>query len=141
MARVYATLADLTSYAPAGVTVPADPEGTRLLTSASQLVERATMTSVYDTDSTTGYPTNADVIEAFQRATCAQAVWWLETGDELGIAGQYDTVSIGSVSLSRGTRTPPPGQRLAPQAETELRNGLLLVGSVVGIYTWEGSWL
>lgn len=144
MARVFATLADLTGYTPADLQhlLPVEPEATRLLTSASKLISRATMTSVYDTvPDGSGMPSDPNILAAFRDATCAQALWWLETGDELGEAGQYASMSIGSVSLSRGTRTPPPGQQLAPQAETELYDGQLLTGSIVGIYTWEGSWL
>lgn len=144
MARVFATLADLTSYTPADLQhlLPVEPEATRLLTSASKLISRATMTSVYDTvRDGSGMPSDPDVLGAFRDATCAQALWWLETGDELGEAGQYASVSIGSVSMSRGNTTAPSGQRLAPQAMTELYDGQLLTGSVVAIYTWEGSWL
>jgi len=41
--------------------------------------------------------------------TCAQVVWWLETSDELGIAGSYGNVSIGGVTLARAAAvTTPP---------------------------------
>jgi hypothetical protein len=143
MTQVYATRADLVAYAPAGFTVPTDPEATRLLTSASKLIRRATKTAIYDVDAQ-GYPSDVDIRAAFRDATCAQALWWLDTGDERGTAGQYQTMSIGSVSLSRGSAggsAAASGQQLAPQAETELRDGRVLAGSIVQSYTWEGSWL
>ena len=102
MALVYATQADLTAYAPAGVTVPGEPETTRLLTAASKEIRRATTTAIYDVDDD-GYPTDTTVREAFRDATCAQAIW--RPGNPLPGAetsGEYSSVSIGSVTLSRG---------------------------------------
>lgn len=141
MALVYATRTELVAYAPEGVTVPADPEATRKLTSASKVIRRATRCAVYVTD-TDGYPTDTAIRQAFRDATCAQAVWWLETGDETGAAGQWSSVSIGSVNLShgQGSGVASNGQQLAPQADTELRTAGVLPGSVVQIQTWEGSW-
>lgn len=141
---VYATRADLVAYAPAATVgdVPADPEATRLLTHASMAIYRATMTALYPTDST-GMPTQASTISTLKRATCAQALWYLETDDEQGIAGLYTQVSIGGVSLTRGGRgdiTTIPGEQLAPVAETELRVGQMLPGSLVQIQTWEQAW-
>lgn len=144
MALVYATLTDLAAYAPAGTALPDAAEAARLLTSASALIQRATLTAVYEAD-TSGMPTDATILETFRRATCAQAVWWLLTGDEQGLVSLYETVSIGSVNLSRrgtgrGGSSGVSGQQLAPQAETELR-GTVLPGSVVQIYPWERPWL
>lgn len=142
MARVYATLAQLTAYAPAGTVLPVEPEATRVLTSASKLIDRACMAAIYQTD-TAGYPTDTTIRQAFQDATCAQAVWWAVTLDELGLSGQWQQVSIGSVSLGRGQAKTSAalGRQLAPQADTELRNTRVLPGSIVEIQTWEGTWL
>jgi hypothetical protein len=145
-ARVYATLAQLTSYVPAGTILPAEPEATRVLTSASKVITRATMTGVYQTDAF-GYPTDPDVRRAFQDATCAQVHWWTITLDEAGYAGQFQHVYIGSVQLTRGGGRSlggsggVPGQDLAPMADTELRTAGVLPGSIVGIQTWEGGWI
>jgi hypothetical protein len=138
MALVYATRTDLTGYVPAGTTVPAEPEATRLLTSASKQILQATMTAFYDTD-TDGYPTDTAVRQAFRDATCAQALWWLiNPGLETGTAAQYKSVSIGSVSLTRDTgASAGPLPRMAPQADMELRNAGVLPGSVL---SWEGGW-
>lgn len=136
-ARVYATLAQLINYAAESTTLPTEPEATRILTSASKTIERATKSAIYATDGN-GYPTDAAVRQAFADATCAQVEWWLETGDETGSAGQYQNVSIGSVSLARGSGA-VPGQQLAPKAATELDGAGVLPGSVVQIQTWEGA--
>jgi hypothetical protein len=144
VARVYATRDQWVAYVAAGTVVPAEPEATRMLTSASKLIDRALRSAIYATD-TNGYPTDAAVRQAIQDATCAQAWYWQETGDEQGTAGEWAMVTAGSISLSRGTKgtasTGFSGQQLAPQAETELSNAGLLPGSVVQIQTWEGSWL
>lgn len=121
MARVYATAADLIAYgAPPSVTLPTGAEADRKLKRASEKVDRALLSAVYDTD-TNGMPTDANITEAFKLATCAQVVYWADTGDELGTGGQWDSVSIGSVSLTRGSKSSPgsggaSAPSLAPQA-------------------------
>ena len=142
--RVYATLADLSAYAPAELAdlLPVEPEATRLLTSASQVIERALKSALYPTDAN-GMPTLQQNIETMSRATCAQAIFWLATDDELGTQGLYASVTIGNVTLGRGGRgdaTTVTGQQLAPQAETELATGQMLPGSLVQIQVWEQAW-
>lgn len=102
MGRVYATHSDLVSYAPADVTVPEQGEADRMLARASEAVEDLTAAAVYPTDSG-GLPTDDTHVTAMRDATCAQVVWWLDTGDELGTAGQWGNVAAGSISLSRGS--------------------------------------
>lgn len=142
MVLVYATRTELVDYAPAAVKarVPDDPEATRLLTSASKAIRRATKTAIYSVD-VDGYPTDTKIREAFRDATCAQALWWNgNPGEEDGSAGQYANVSIGSLSLSRGAGGSSSGGgagRLASQAETELRDAGVLAGSIVASYPWE----
>jgi len=145
MALVYATLGDLAAAKPEDVTLSSsDTELARQLASASREIRRATKTAIYDVD-TDGYPTNVDVREAFRLATCAQVYWWSETGDEQGVAGQFTSVSIGSVSMSRGggssggTSSGQQG-RLAPAADTILRDAGVLAGAIVAAYPWEGWW-
>lgn len=147
MVLIYAVRTDLIAYVPASTTVPTDPEATRLLTSASKLIRRATKTAIYDTD-TSGYPTNVDIRQAFRDATCAQAEWWIANpGEELGTARQYSTVSIGSMTLVRGGKghggasSGSEGPKLAEKAETELRDAAVLAGSVSQLYPWEGWWV
>jgi hypothetical protein len=141
---VYATLADLVAYAPAEVQseLPTGTEATRLLTSASMTIAKATKTSIYPTDST-GLPSMEPYITGFKRATCAQAVWWLETGDELGVAGSFANVSIGGLTLARGGRgdtTTVTGVQLAPQALIELEICMARPNVVTQIQAWEQSW-
>ena len=141
---LYATRADLLAYVPADIAaeVPTDPEATRLLTNASMTIYRATMTAIYQTG-TDSLPSQEPFITGFKRATCAQAVWWLETGDELGIFGQFANVGIGGLTLARGGRgdvTTVNGVQLAPQAAIELQTCMARPNTVAQIYPWEQAW-
>lgn len=123
MGRVYATGADYLEWA--GEAGPADI--TRRLARASDAVAQATVRAVYDVD-TDGYPTAVDVVAAMRDATCAQARWWIATGDELGDGERWQSVGIGRVQMSRASRGSAPaggartsaGDDLAPQAHTIL---------------------
>ena len=138
MPLVYATQAELSAYAPAGVTVPGEPEATRLLTAASKEIRRATKTAIYDVDED-GYPTDTAIRQAFRDATCAQAIW--RPGDPLPGAetgGEYSSVSIGSVTLSRGAKSAAAAGSpswLAEQADTELRDAGILPGHIIPTQT------
>ncbi len=130
MARVYATRDQLIAYAPVGVVVPPDPEATRLLTRASERVDAALVSAIYDTTTSTGLPTDPVVTEALALAVCAQALSWLQTGDESASGQQYQSVKIGSVALQRPT-SPPPATSIEPRALVHLRLAGLLPGVVV----------
>ncbi|GAA0638236.1 hypothetical protein GCM10010174_70110 [Kutzneria viridogrisea] len=135
MARVYADRAALVAYAPAGVIVPTDPEATRLLTRASEVIDQVLLSAVYATDDN-GMPTDAAVIEALRNATCQQAVWWLQNpGVESGQANQYQSVSIGSVSLSKGSGSSAtdPLPRVCPYLGGPLKAAGLTPGVIT---TW-----
>ncbi|WP_189981333.1 hypothetical protein, partial [Streptomyces capoamus] len=95
MGRVYATPEQLAIY-----TGTSAPEGVdRLLARASEDVDAALLTAVYDVDDD-GDPTDPAVVTALRDAVCAQVEWQLATGDDgTGAAGQWDSVSIGPVSL------------------------------------------
>lgn len=99
MARVYATEAEyatwLGSAAPAG--------SARALRAASGRIDELLIAAVYDTDED-GKPTDSAHIEALRDATCAQADYQQSSGDpySTGVSGQWASVGIGSVSLSRG---------------------------------------
>ena len=93
---VYATADDLIDYLDP---VPDDAE--LRLTRASRLVDQALLTAVYDVDEQ-GLPTEQRVIDALREATCEQVTAWAAGGEDgTGAAGQYASVSIGSVSLTR----------------------------------------
>lgn len=134
LSPVYATREDLVDYAPATVSVPDEPEASRLLRRASEQITRVLFGSVYRVDSA-GLPSDPDIREAATNATCAQAVWRLTVGYDSGDAAQYDSVSIGSVALS-GRRSGPerPGSTggIADEALTHLRlAGLLGTGTAL----------
>lgn len=133
LSPVYATREDLVDYGvPAGVTVPAEPEATRLLKRASEQITRVLFGSVYRIDSA-GVPSDPDIRQAVRDATCAQAVWRLGYGPDSGDQDQYDSVAIGSINLTgRRSTTSTPGSTggIADEALTHLRiAGLLGTGA------------
>ena len=91
----YATLADLTGAMPDDLALPSD--AARLVVKASQHIDRWLLThgAVYDVDSTTDLPTDADITTALKDATVAQALWWIETGDERGFASVVNSANPG----------------------------------------------
>ncbi|MEV0445855.1 hypothetical protein AB0I84_12870 [Streptomyces spectabilis] len=117
MARVYATQAQYETYT--GQPAPADIAAR--LSRASRFLESEVFRLCwYDADSE-GYPTHVRVREAFADAVCAQVQWWAETGDELGTAGQWQSVKIGSVALSGpGSSGSGPGGRRVADAVLEV---------------------
>lgn len=126
MAVVYATAADLAAYTEQEA--PADAD--QLLARASRLITSLIGTAVYQVD-TAGAPTEQGVIDALRDATCEQAAWFVETGDPSGAAGQYTSVSIGSVSLGGATTgTSAAADRVAPDVPIILAAAGLLAGPV-----------
>lgn len=122
MSTPHATAADYLSYT--GVAGPSDID--RLLLRATELVDQAAKTAVYDVDDS-GNATDTAIAAALRDATCAQVSYWVLTGDEQGAAYRWGSVSIGSVSLSRGFMS---GARLAPHAHTILSLAGLLPGVI-----------
>lgn len=144
--RVYATAADYYDFTGEDqpMTTPAEGQEPQPLTEkdlnaslrrASSVIDSHTRHDVYDVDED-GYPTDADIADAFKKATCAQADWFAETQDLTGAIAQEGTVAIGSVSLGARGRTsglsgaPDPGaSRIAPEAVELLRNAGLMRSS------------
>jgi hypothetical protein len=127
-ARIYATTEQLAAWT--GRPAPADAE--RLLARASEDVDTALVAAVYDTDAL-GMPTNPAIVKALADAVCAQVEYQQETGDTgTGAASQWDSVSLGPVSLSgrKATTTGPNGLDLAPRADRALRRAGLLPGVI-----------
>lgn len=122
---VYATTADLANY------LEAAPPGNarKFLRQASVDIAQATKCAIYDTDDS-GYPTDAGVRAAFRDAVCAQVEWWGETGDPLGVNGQWGDVKIGNVSLGGRTGSTGTGGQLAGNAASILAAAGLLPGTV-----------
>ena len=109
-ARVYAAIGDY--RANTGDTTTPDIRVTVLLRQASAAIDRAMIGAVYATDLVTLLPTDATVIDIFNRATCAQAKFIQALGDDDGVQGRLDAVSIGGISIHRAPGT--TGQALPP---------------------------
>ncbi|WKK26866.1 hypothetical protein QZH56_15470 [Streptomyces olivoreticuli] len=127
--RVYATPEQLTAWL--GTPAPADAE--RLLARAAEDIDSALLTAVYRVD-TDGDPLDPRIVAALADATCAQVEWQLATGDDgTGAAGQWDSVSIGPVSLAgrSGRSAGSSGVELAPRADRALRRAGLEPGYVI----------
>lgn len=124
----YATAAEYASYS--GRTAPADID--RLLERASETIDSVVVAS-YAIDSD-GDPTDAEIIAALRKATCAQVEWWDEGGDELGVMSQYSSVGVGSLNLSRGQQAAKPSL-LAPRAQGHLQTVGLLNRSLGNLQT------
>lgn len=122
MARNYATSADYQSYT--GQTPPADIEAR--LGRASRFLDSDVFRLCWFEADEDGYPSNEVVRQAFADAVCAQVAWWSETGDELGVAGRWDSVKLGSLSLSRGSSSgsgsSSSGREVAETAMEALRS-------------------
>lgn len=126
MPRVYATPEQLTAW----TGQPAPPDADRLLARASEDVDDALLSAVYDTDAL-GMPTDPKIVAALADAACAQVEYQQATGDDgTGAAGRWDAVSIGPVSLS-GRQSGPQAAGdvdLAPRAHRALKRAGLLPG-------------
>lgn len=124
--RVYATLADFDSFTDTELT---DAEITKLLRRASLVIDGLTRLARYDVD-VDGNPTDADVMQAFTDATCAQLAWWDDTDDVTGAESTAGAIKIGSVSLgttsSGGSGVSAADSRVAPEAAAILAAAGLL---------------
>lgn len=123
MARIYATSADYQSYT--GQTPPADIAA-RLARASRFMESRVFRLCLFEVD-VDGYPSNAVVKQAFADAVCAQVQWWDETGDELGAAGRYGSVKLGTLALSgpgssSGSSSALSGREVAEAALEALRS-------------------
>ena len=131
--RQYASSADLAKWLDGAPPLDAD----RKLRRASRLIDRATLTAVYQTDAR-GYPTEQQVIEAFRDATCAQVESWGVTGDEHNEAAKYSSASVGGASYTRATGGGTPADRLCDRAADELITSGLLPGYITTPTPWWG---
>ncbi|NML50542.1 hypothetical protein HHL19_12815 [Streptomyces sp. R302] len=128
--RVYATPAQLTQW----TGKPPPPDAERLLTRASEDVDDALLTAIYDVDAD-GMPTDPAVAQALADAACAQVAYREETGDTgTGAAGRWSSVSIGPVSMSgpqqQAGGTGAGNVDLGPQAYRYLARAGLLPGVI-----------
>ncbi|QKW08044.1 hypothetical protein HUT18_18325 [Streptomyces sp. NA04227] len=130
MSRVYATRDQFAAFI--ATNVPNNAED--LLVRASEIIDTAVMTAVYDVDEM-GYPAEARIRAALAGAVCAQVEYMLATGEDGTVTGEvWDSVSIGPVSLSGRQPTNEPqainGVEVAPRAVRLLRLAALLPGTV-----------
>ena len=118
--RVYATADDYSQYVTGGTgvggIVPSNIAYELQL--ASAVIDLAMTGAIYDTDDTTGLPTDPDVIGLMCLATCQQAEFQIAYDDNTGAKSIYDSVSISGVSMHRaagtaGNTLPPLGQQAA----------------------------
>ncbi|MEU8035707.1 hypothetical protein [Streptosporangium sp. NPDC049078] len=125
---MYATVEELEAWL--GDTPPAGSE--RMLARASRYMDNVLLkTSIYPVDDA-GTPTEEAHITAMRDACCATVEWWQANGDDgLGAGSEYTSVTAGSISLSKPSRTDPTGgavdPRRAPEA-VEILDGAGLLG-------------
>jgi len=96
MASPYATVDDLHAYL--GVDPPADSQ--RLLARAQDLVDASLNSSQFTTDSN-GNPTDSATLAAFKTACCAQVEYWIASGDELNLQGNWVQYTMAGLSVTR----------------------------------------
>jgi len=136
MPLVYATAADLEAWLPPAIPMPDDAE--RQIERASARLRRVLLTSVYDVNAS-GLPTDAEVAQAFADATCALVEYRLESGDSgTGAGGGWDSVSAGSVSLSRATADPVTSGTALPEAALDVLLALPAEQFRLGVVTTGG---
>lgn len=69
---------------------------------ASRSISRAIRTAFIQWDTTTGFPTNTVVAGGLRDATCAQAAWFTDNGDDMSGAGSgFSHVAMAGVVLAR----------------------------------------
>jgi hypothetical protein len=128
----YATVEQLAAFTGA----PAPADAARQLVRASEVIDQALRTAVYDVDAVTGAPTEAAVIQVLADATCAQVEFW-ETGDEEDdILGPVQGISLAGMQIQYGGSGVVSGGRvsptyLAPRAHRILVNAGLRDGQPV----------
>lgn len=127
--RIYAVPADYDTLAEEEFDGTPEKLAKRLR-SASIEVEKATRFSVFDADDD-GYPTDADISDAFKEATCAIVEYWEETDDPTGAEALAGAVKIGSVSLGTSTQTRErPADALADRIGTRAHDILSNAGLI-----------
>ncbi|WP_141575855.1 hypothetical protein [Actinomadura sp. WMMA1423] len=103
----YATTGDLAEFLN---TIPVWPGAERHLEQASEDIDELLIGAVYDVDANE-LPTDPKVKAAIIRATCAQAHYIRECGDETGGKSQFTSVHVGSMGYSRNRLISESGTR------------------------------
>ncbi|MCO7196899.1 hypothetical protein [Pseudonocardia sp. McavD-2-B] len=121
--RSYATTGDLARYMRAAPPVAAR----RLLARATERIDELLVAAVYPVTGPDELPADPEVADALRKATCAQAAWFDESGDETGsgAAERWSNVRIGNVQLGgaggSGDGASAAAGRYAPDALRTLR--------------------
>lgn len=129
MSRTYATEAEFEEYLNPD---PVPSGAARLLRDASLEVDEMLLTAVYRVDHD-GMPVEPQVIEALRDATCAQAEFRADYGDELEALNQGESIKLGPISFGGSFSSgpnPQPLPRFAPKAIRYLRLAGLIPGSI-----------
>lgn len=127
---VYATVGQYQEWSGDTLTPPAMVQ--TFLRRSSEVIDLAMIGAVYETDQDE-LPTDAGVIDAMMRATCAQCQFEIANNDPALVKQQFVTSSVGGVAVTRnkaatGQSTPP----LAPRAAAILRTaGVLEVAPLI----------
>jgi hypothetical protein len=126
---VYATLEQYRTETRDAVASDAAVED--MLPRASLRLDELLVGALYPTDED-GMPTDADTVNVFMRATCAQAQFMLVQDDPTGAKSAYQNVSVGSVSYSRAQGSQGVGvDRFAPEAVSILHvEGVLPINAL-----------
>ncbi|MGK3093777.1 hypothetical protein ACG93S_28785 [Streptomyces sp. WAC01490] len=130
MPGVYATPEQYNAR-PGARPVPPGENLAALLARASEDVDDALLTAVYDVDAD-GMPTDPKVAAVLAAATCAQVEYvTTQGGDDTGAAGQWGSVSIGPVAMS-DRKGGPVGSAvdIGPRALRTLTRAGLLPGVI-----------
>ncbi|OOL31859.1 hypothetical protein GQ85_11035 [Rhodococcus rhodochrous] len=135
---VFATADDYAAY-PDAATAPANLG--MMLREASLMVREVCRSDLFDTDPTTGMPTDTALVEALRDATCAQAEVWAATAADpvKGPGGQDPRLTVSAIdgaSVSFDTYLTMDARaralvQLAPSAVRHLRNAGLASAGVV----------
>ena len=129
MSRTYATETEFTSW----LNPEPLPDGAaRLLRDASLEVEEMLLTAHYNVDHD-GNPTAPAVIAALRDATCAQAEYRAEHGDEAAIMQGDEAISLGVLKL--GGRNASSSSSTLPQHSPNALRILRLAGLIPGGFT------
>lgn len=144
MTVVYASAQDYSTWVGDSGIMPTNIS--QLLRSASLLIAEETKAAYYDADADTSLPTDPTILQAFNDATCAQAMVWAQLGIDPNLGGldvqapkrgkgigtariDYDTSVVTSAAAFAARQQLVTG--LCLQAQTILRQ----VG-VLSMRTW-----
>lgn len=102
----------------------------KVLARASREVDEMLLTATFDVDPATTLPSDPRILEAVVAATCAQAAWFVVTGDISGAGSAGGSISLGPLSVG-GKSTNGAGTadaRRSPEALGILRSAGLIPG-------------